>query len=206
LQFVTIEGAATERGKGIFSVGAIPRVFRSYRHMILVEEEEMIRCGTHGGCSNEESQHISESVAKNDRIDPAMRLYDDTCTICSCYLLVKPSYDLALLERRLHYLHTSPYHLIHSVCLTRYGYFYHNHYRNWSILEKILRQTARRDRLVMTCSTGKPQLWDRRTLRIQEASSFWTFTSLPTILSRYVDFRLCTCTCTRTTIAVLDSV
>jgi hypothetical protein len=63
------------------------------------------------------------------------------------------------------------------------------YYRNWSILVKILRPIARRDRSVMTCSTGKPQSWDLRTLRIQEASSFWTFTSLPTTLLRYVDHR-----------------
>jgi hypothetical protein len=62
--------------------------------------------------------------------------------------------------------------------------------RNWSILAKTLRQIARRDPLVMICSTGKRQLWDRRTLPIRAVSSFWTFTFLPTILSSLPRFTL----------------
>jgi hypothetical protein len=37
------------RERDTFSVGAIPRVCHSYRHVALVEEEGMILCGTHGG-------------------------------------------------------------------------------------------------------------------------------------------------------------
>jgi hypothetical protein len=186
LRYDTIDGSDHPRNEATrcFTVRGIPRVCHSYRHVVLEEEELMVRCGTHGGWSSEKSQRNSESVAKKVRIDLA--------TVRRC------THAVVVFQRSLVlYLDdpsTTP--ILHSVWLTRYCYFYHNHSRNWSILVKILRPIARRDRLVMTCSTGKQQSWDRRTLLIQEVFSFWTFTSLPTTLSRYVDYRLlCTSTC-----------